>query len=433
MSPRDATPLAASPDAAGAAASDATASSPATAALRAPSALKRLGWFERVLFALMYLCVAGLVVVAYVATRFRDPGLFTWGRHLLSQERGLWMLGVLPAGGLALLAATHFARRERFALSATALALAALAGGAFLAVGAIDYDSKVARRLVPGKRFKPDERYVARRFGVRLPRDWNTRYASPHTPVATAGPAPPVKREVSAARGRELFLRVCASCHGPQGEGLPGSGKELRVNQFVAGRDDARLVDFLKVGRQPWDPDNTTKVQMPARGGDPRVTDDDLRDVVAYLREMQTHFAAASTAAAAGESATQSMSDAGGSGGQSPTSPAAEQSPALVVHRSYIPDVPPGPPGLSPAYLARLARPRWAIPAGAQDYFGIFFVLTGFGGLHVLAALGAVVAALVAVLRRRIPDAVRSQLVAATAIWWWATGCWALVHGLLYI
>ncbi len=433
MNTAETIPLVVCSDGVGAAASGASASSMATVARQAHSVPKGLGWFERVLFALVYLFVAGLVLVAYVVARFRDPELFAWGQHLLSQERGLWMLAVLPMGGLALLAALQFARRGRLRLSAVALLVAVLAGGAFLALGAIDYDSKFARRLVPGKRFKPNERYVARRFGVRLPKDWSTRSMAPTTPVVAATPAPPVKREISATSGRELFLRVCASCHGPRGEGMTGSGKELRVNEFVAGRDDAKLVDFLRVGRQPWDPANTTKVQMPGRGGDPRVTDDDLRDVVAYLRDMQKRFAATSTASTGSGVVTQPTSRATSVAGQPPTSQAVEEPPMFIVHRSYIPDAPPGPPGLSPAYLARFARPKWAIPDDAQDYFGMFFVLTGFGGLHVLAALGAVMAVLVTVLRRRLPYAVPSRLVAATAAWWWATGCWGLVHGLLYV
>ncbi|MEW6251732.1 MAG: cytochrome c, partial [Planctomycetota bacterium] len=252
----------------------------------------RIGRVELGLFALLYAGLCGLVLVAYVVARVRDPALFAWGQHLLSPQRGLWLLAVLPAGGVALLAARHFAGRGQFRRAAAALGITVLAGGAFLVVCGIDYDSKVVRRLVPGKRFKPNERYVAWRFGVRLPRDWRTARAAPVAVVADAAAAPPAKREVSAAHGRELFLRVCASCHGVRGEGLIGSGKELRANEFVAAREDGKLVEFLKTGRQPWDPDNTTKVQMPARGGDPRVTDDDLRDVVAYLREMQKRGAA---------------------------------------------------------------------------------------------------------------------------------------------
>lgn len=101
----------------------------------------------------------------------------------------------------------------------------------------------------------------------------------------------------------------------------------------------------------------------------------------------------------------------------------------FIVHRSYIPDAPPGPPWFSPAYPAGLTRPRWAIPDDAQDYFRMFFVLTGFGGLPVLAAFVAVVAALITGLRRRSPDTVGPPLAAATAAWWWATGCWGWFMG----
>lgn len=389
-------------------------------------------WFERVFFALIYLFIVGLVLIAYLVARFQEPSLFSWGRHLLSQPRGLWMTAVLPVGGLSLVAAVRFARRGHLRWSVVALLVTVLSGGAFIAVGAIDYDSKAFRRLVPGKRFKPRERYVARCFGVRLPADWGARAAAPPTTVLSATPVAPVKREISAKTGRDLFLRVCASCHGSQAEGMKGSGKDLRASEFVAGRDDVKLVDFLKVGRQPWDADNTTKVQMPARGGDPRVTDDDLRDVVAYLREVQKRVAETSKAASSGGAATQPTSGAIAVGGQPPTSQAVEEPPVFIMPRSYLPDAPEGPRGLSPAYLAKLARPRWAIPENAQDYFSMYFALAGLGGLHVLGAVVLVLTVLIGMLRRRASAAVPARLCTVTAAWWWATGGWGLVYLLIY-
>jgi disulfide bond formation protein DsbB len=84
-----------------------------------------------------------------------------------------------------------------------------------------------------------------------------------------------------AAKGRELFVRNCARCHGPEGQGA------LQTSSFVATRSDAELVAFLRVGRAPDDPLNTTGVAMPPKGGNPALTDEHLADIVAYIRTLQ--------------------------------------------------------------------------------------------------------------------------------------------------
>lgn len=84
-----------------------------------------------------------------------------------------------------------------------------------------------------------------------------------------------------AAKGRELFVQNCARCHGPAGQGA------LQTSAFVAGRSDAELIAFLQIGRPPTDPLNTTGVAMPPRGGNPALTDEQLADIVAYIRSLQ--------------------------------------------------------------------------------------------------------------------------------------------------
>jgi disulfide bond formation protein DsbB len=50
--------------------------------------------------------------------------------------------------------------------------------------------------------------------------------------------------------------------------------------------NDQDLLTFIKTGRPIWDTLNTTGVDMPARGGNPTLTDDDLLAIVAYLRSL---------------------------------------------------------------------------------------------------------------------------------------------------
>ena len=89
-----------------------------------------------------------------------------------------------------------------------------------------------------------------------------------------------------AIRGKELFAGTCSACHGPEGQGVPGLGKDMTASEFIAGKTDAELVDFIKQGRDPSDPLNTTGVAMPPKGGNPALSDQDLIDIVAFIRSI---------------------------------------------------------------------------------------------------------------------------------------------------
>ncbi len=87
--------------------------------------------------------------------------------------------------------------------------------------------------------------------------------------------------------GEKLFMSICTACHGPDGQGLPGLGKDLVMSEFVTNKTDSELVEFIKVGRGPNDPLNTTGVTMPPKGGNPNFSDEDLYHIVAYIRTLQ--------------------------------------------------------------------------------------------------------------------------------------------------
>lgn len=103
-------------------------------------------------------------------------------------------------------------------------------------------------------------------------------------------PPPPTATPTSAAdvvNGQQKFASTCASCHGPDGKGMPNLGKDLTVSQFVKDNSDAEMVAFLQVGRPASDPLNTVGVDMPPKGGNPALTDQDLLDIVVYVRSLQ--------------------------------------------------------------------------------------------------------------------------------------------------
>ncbi|KAA3641890.1 MAG: hypothetical protein DWP92_00340 [Armatimonadetes bacterium] len=89
-----------------------------------------------------------------------------------------------------------------------------------------------------------------------------------------------------AERGQAVYKSTCRSCHGGDATGISGLGKALKGSEFVAGLTEVELAEFVRVGRSPDHPDNTTGVDMPAMGGNPRLNDQQLRDVAAYLLSL---------------------------------------------------------------------------------------------------------------------------------------------------
>ncbi len=86
--------------------------------------------------------------------------------------------------------------------------------------------------------------------------------------------------------GKTLYGQTCAACHGMDAKGLPKLGKDLTTSTFVAEKTDPELLNFVKVGRQPSDPLNTTGVAMPPKGGNPALTDQQIMDIIAYVRTL---------------------------------------------------------------------------------------------------------------------------------------------------
>ena len=104
------------------------------------------------------------------------------------------------------------------------------------------------------------------------------------TAGGTEGPPGPGGDAVA---GQEIYSGTCAACHGPTAEGITGLGLPLANSPFVQSMSDDELVAFIAVGRGADDPVNTTGVGMPPKGGNPSLDEDDLLDVVAYLRTLQ--------------------------------------------------------------------------------------------------------------------------------------------------
>ena len=96
-------------------------------------------------------------------------------------------------------------------------------------------------------------------------------------------PAAPVGDPV---KGKEIFDVTCIACHGAGGIGVTGLGKDMTTSTFIAGLNDADLLTFIKQGRDTSHPDNTTGVAMPPKGGNPALSDEDILNVIAYIRTI---------------------------------------------------------------------------------------------------------------------------------------------------
>jgi disulfide bond formation protein DsbB len=111
--------------------------------------------------------------------------------------------------------------------------------------------------------------------------------ATPSPAAAAPAEAQPVAAVAGdAANGQKIYSQLCIACHGPQGKGVQGLGKDLTTSTFVAEKSDMELVDFIKVGRDPGDPLNTTGVAMPPKGGNPALDDQDIADIVSFVRTI---------------------------------------------------------------------------------------------------------------------------------------------------
>ena len=87
--------------------------------------------------------------------------------------------------------------------------------------------------------------------------------------------------------GKEQYDMLCIACHGPGGEGIEGLGMPFTTSDFLREKNDEEMVEFITVGRSMSDPLNTTGVDMPPKGGNPALSEEQILDIIAYVRTLQ--------------------------------------------------------------------------------------------------------------------------------------------------
>ncbi len=331
----------------------------------------------------------------YAIYRANHPEIFHYGSRYLDRTWGAINTVVLILSSFTMASAVWCAQCGRKRLLAFFLLLTLLFAGDFLLIKYIEYSHKIHEHLV-----------------------WGTRFYEAPAGSAAAPKPPPAAPAAAAASGRDLWMATCRSCHGVAGEGITGQGKDIRGSTFIAEKTDAELLAFVKVGRMPFDPLNTTGIQMPPRGGNPLLTDRDLESIIGYLRTFT-----APDAAAAGEV----------EGAQQ-----AAEAEELWIPRSLIPPPPAGPAGLA---AARLEEPLASVhhahdpgrPDNAHMFFGVYFMMTGLHGLHVLVGMAIIAWLLVRTLKGHFTSRYYTPVDLGGLYWHIVDLIWIFLFPLLYL
>lgn len=84
---------------------------------------------------------------------------------------------------------------------------------------------------------------------------------------------------VAVPAGQQLYGRNCLACHGADGAGaMPGVPDFTATDGPLARPDAVLLRNMINGMARPG------TMAMPARGGNPALSDDDLRAALAYIR-----------------------------------------------------------------------------------------------------------------------------------------------------
>ncbi len=351
------------------------------------------------------LLFGGLFCV-YTIFRGTHPEAFEYGHHYLDTNWGVINTLVLILSSFTVALAVRAAQCGFKKELILFLSLTLLLGVDFLGVKTIEYTHKFHENLLWGEAFYANATLPA--------------LSAEEVPLETLSIAPG-----DPAHGKEIFLGTCASCHGQAGQGMPGLGRDIRNSEFIQQKDEQTLVDFLIEGRLPGDPLNTTGKLMPARGGNLALTDQDLGDVAAYIKKMQDQSAA------------------GGRGrsrrSRSEETETARPEQPFVMEKSFIQDAPEGPQGLGTPMAGHakefFADPRRDPdhPKHLQNFFSIYFLMTGLHGLHVILGLIVIAWLLIRAIRGDFGRRYFTPVDLGGLYWHLVDVIWIFLFPLLYL
>ena len=95
--------------------------------------------------------------------------------------------------------------------------------------------------------------------------------------LAFANEAP---EAADAAAGKAIYSQTCIACHGVNGKGTIPGVSDFTAKDSPLSKSDAELVKNVSEGfKSPG-----SFMAMPPKGGNPMLTDADVKAVLAYLR-----------------------------------------------------------------------------------------------------------------------------------------------------
>lgn len=99
--------------------------------------------------------------------------------------------------------------------------------------------------------------------------------------VAILGAGLPAYAGDALARGQAVYQRTCIACHGANGGGVMPGIRDLASRNGPLTQPDAVLIANIVQGyRRPG-----TRLMMPPKGGNPALTEEDIRVVLRYMRK----------------------------------------------------------------------------------------------------------------------------------------------------
>lgn len=81
--------------------------------------------------------------------------------------------------------------------------------------------------------------------------------------------------------GKRIYEGTCIACHGSDGKGAVAGAPDLTAGDGPLSKPDSVLLENIEMGFQS----PGSSLAMPPKGGDPSLTEAEMRDVLQYLHE----------------------------------------------------------------------------------------------------------------------------------------------------
>ena len=339
----------------------------------------------------------------YAVYRNTYPEVIAYGSKMLEPNMGLASTAALLLSSLTVALAVRAVQLDRRRSLILFLVFTLLFAGTFVGVKSQEYS---------------DVSHPSRLWGVQF-------YEVPEDVKESARAMLAAERErlestnPDLATGKRVWEDTCESCHGAGGEGVNGKSQDIRGSELVRSQTGTDLAMFVKKGRKPLDPANTSGWDMPAMGGKARLTDMELTSVVLYMQAPR----------GLGLGEEQSGDDV------VPADP--EAIPSWVG--SLAGD---GPPGLAREEagqnealqnkpLHHMQDPD--LPDNAHVFPGIYFSMTLVHGLHVLIGMLVMAWLLLRAVQGKFSSRYYTPVYLLGQFWHFVVIVWIFLFPLLYL